>query len=100
MRLIQVTIAVTGTRQQLSPNLNGFKQANQVYASVLIIQNNGANNMRIGDNTVSSTKGIVLFPSGGSMTTQPLILRGTMLAQWYIEGTAGDVADILYETSN
>ena len=100
MRLIQVTIAVTGTRQQISPNLNGVNQSNQVYASLLIIQNNGTNNMRIGDNTVSSTKGIVLYPSGGSVTANPFIVRGTMLAQWYIEGTAGDVCDILYETSN
>ena len=67
MRLIQVTIAVTGTRQQISPNLNGVNQSNQVYASLLIIQNNGANNMRIGDNTVSSTKGIVLYPSGDQL---------------------------------
>lgn len=99
MRLIQATIAVTGTAQQISPNLNSYGQSGQVYCSVLVIQNNGSNNMRVGDNTTTATKGIIIYPAG-SITTQPLILRGTMLAAWWIEGTAGDVADILYESSN
>lgn len=98
MRLIQVTLGAGAT--QISPNLNGPNQSGQVYCSVLIIQNNSTHNVRVGDNTVSATKGILLGPSGGTVTTQPLILRGTMLAQWYLFGTAADVIDILYETSN
>jgi hypothetical protein len=98
MRLIQLT--TSGAAQQISPNLNGFNQSNQIYCSLLIIQNNGAGNIRVGDNTVSSSKGILISPSGGSLTANLFIVRGTMLAQWWIYGAASNEVDILYETSN
>ena len=33
----------------------------------LVIQNNGGVNVRVGDNTLSSTKGILLSPTGSPM---------------------------------
>ena len=100
MRLIQ--LVMTGSAIQISPNLNGFNQSGQVYCSLLQIQNNGAANIRVGDNTVSATRGIIIGPGtpGGSDSITPYIVRGTMLAQWWVFGTASDVVDILYETSN
>ena len=97
MRLIQVTLGAGAT--QISPNLNGVGQSGQVYCSLLIVQNNATHNVRDGDNTVSATKGILLFPTA-STTDQIFAIRGTMLAQWYLYGTQADVIDILYETSN
>jgi hypothetical protein len=97
MRLIQLTL--TGAAQQISPNLDGLNQSGQVYCSLLVIQNNGADNVRVGDNTVTATRGILLSPLGSS-TFEPFLFRGTMLAQWWVIGTAGQLLDILYETSN
>ena len=61
----------------------------------LVIQNNSADNVRVGDNTVSSTKGILLNP-GGFFDGRLSIARGR-LGDYYLFGTAGDVIDYLYE---
>lgn len=95
MRLIQLTM--TGAAIEVSPAATST--GNQIYASVLVIQNNGTNPMRVGDNTTSSTKGIKLA-AGTSLQVTPTILRGTLLSQWYVQGTAADVCDILYESAN
>ena len=93
MRILQLTM--TGSKQQISPlSTTGA----QVYCSVLSIQNNGTNNMRIGDNTVTTSRG-QLVSGSGSIYTAPCPPKGTRLADWYIIGTANDVADILYETA-
>jgi hypothetical protein len=98
MRIGQVTIPAGG-QIALATNQDFVNGGYSIYCSLLIIQNNATHNIRVGDNTVSATKGILLFPTG-SITEAPLILRGTLLAQWFIFGTAGDVIDFLYETSN
>lgn len=95
MRILQVTLTSAAT--QISANSN-------IYCSLLIIQDNAAALVRVGDNTVSGTKGIVLLPNatppgGGSITSQPLIIRGTHLQDWWLFGTAGNIIDILYETA-
>lgn len=93
MRLIQVTLGAGAT--QISSNSG-------IYCSILIIQNNAAAVVRIGDNTVSATKGIALASGspGGSSTVQPIIVRGTHLQDWWLFGTAAQVIDILYESAN
>jgi hypothetical protein len=73
----------------------------------LIIQNNSAHNIRVGDDaTVSMTvpaavnggtagKGILIFPtgsSGGALATSGAF----NLKNWYIAGTATDVIDYQY----
>jgi hypothetical protein len=92
MRLIQLTLG-SGTNTQVTTQ--------NIYASIVVFQNNAANNMRIGDNTTTSSKGITLASGspGGSATLQIFPPRGTLLSSYYVAGTAGQVIDILYETS-
>jgi hypothetical protein len=97
MRLLQVTLGSGAT--QVIANQDTVTGGYNTYCSLLIIQNNATHNVRAGDNTVSSTKGILITPSG-SLTANLFIVRGTLLSQWYLYGTQGDVIDILYETSN
>lgn len=96
MRLIQVTLGAGAT--QISPYNSIGKQ---IYCSFLIVQNNAAGNVRVGDNTVSATKGILLLPGpgGGSLTGQMFRVEGTLLPQWYLFGTQGQLIDVLYEDS-
>jgi hypothetical protein len=90
MRLIQVTIGATATAIT----------TNQIYASVLLIQKNTANNCRVGDKTVTSSKGIVV-PSGSTTPVAPLKIARSdnriPLFEYFLAGTNGDVVDILYE---
>lgn len=90
---------MTGSAIQISPNEDFVGGGYTVYCSVLSIQNNGSNNMRVGDNTVTATRG-QLISSSGSIYTAPCPARGTRLSDWWIIGTSGDTADILYEPSN
>lgn len=92
MRLIQLTLGAGAT--QLTTNAN-------LYASLLIVQDNAAANVRVGDNTVSATKGILLAlgAPGGSATLQIMAPHGTHLIDYFLFGTAGNVIDILYETA-
>lgn len=60
-------------------------------------QNNGATNaMRIGDASISSTRGIKLL-AGGAFYQSPPTPKNFNLAGWYVQGTQGDVIDIIYE---
>lgn len=85
MRLIQVTM--TGSKQQVTTG--------QIYSPFVTFQNNGSNAMRIGDNTVSATKGINLSASG-AFTVQRADNR-VPLFSYFVIGTSGDKLDILYE---
>jgi hypothetical protein len=93
MRLLQVTLGAAATPITTDKNL---------YASFLIIQNNAAAAVRVGDNTVSASKGILLSGGtapGGSATNQFPFPRGTHLSDWYLFGTSTQIIDILYEPS-
>lgn len=87
--LLQVTIGAAAT--QISPSA--------IFVQTLMVQDNAAHNVRVGDSTVSSTKGILisLGSPGGSYNTTLNFPRGTILSQWYLAGTEGDVIDVLYE---
>ena len=92
MHLLQVTIASTNKPQPIIPaavvpgRVMPFQQ--------LITQNNGSNEMRIGDSSVSSTRGIVLWPSGSNTVSLALQYSGD-LTEFYVNGTAGDILDIM-----
>jgi hypothetical protein len=92
MHLLQVTITTTAVSQPiLSPavvpgRITPFQQ--------FIPQNNGSNNMRIGDAGVSATRGIIIGPSGSANVAPQLSYSGD-LSEFYVNGTAGDVLDIL-----
>ena len=94
MRIFQVVM--TGSAIQLAPLLT--QTAGQIYCSVLSIQNNGANVIRVGDNTVTATRGQEIPPTA-AIYTAPCPPKGTRLADWWVIGTSGDVLDVLYETA-
>lgn len=64
----------------------------------VIVQNNAAHSMRVGDSATSSSRGAVLNlgPGGGSMNLGPYQFRQLNLNQMYVNGTNGDVLDVLY----
>jgi hypothetical protein len=90
MRIIQVTLGAGAT--PITTN-------NNIYCSMLAIDNNAAAVVRVGDNTVSATKGISLAATGGIATLTFAFPRGTHLSDWFLFGTAAQVIDILYESA-
>ena len=96
MHLLQVTIAASDTAQPIIPaNPNGTP--NSIYFQFALFQNNGTSGtMRLGDSSVSTTKGIVIQKTGSLESSLPLQYAGT-LNEWYVVGTQGDVLDILYQ---
>ena len=88
MRIGQITLGAG--RTQLSALNIRFAQ--------LVIQNNASHSIRVGDNTVTSSTGILISPGtpGGSFGSTLSIARG-QLSQYYIIGTQNDVIDFLYE---
>lgn len=93
--LTQATLGAAAT--QLVPPASA--QA-QIMCRQIIIQNNAAHTMRIGDSSVSATKGIFLAlgPGGGSFNSGVVTIYNSYLSDFYAFGTAADVVDILYNT--
>jgi hypothetical protein len=87
MTIGQVTIGSSGVTQVSTSN---------IFCAFLIIQNNASHTCRVGDKTVSSSKGIQLFATG-STTMQMGVQRGTCLSDYWIQGTVADVIDYMYE---
>lgn len=89
---------------QLSPSATGTVPA--VNRTTILVptvpfqwvtfQNNGSNDMRVGDATTSSTKGIVLV-AGGTLTFGPALHEGQDLNEWFVYIVDGDTCDILYQ---
>lgn len=96
MQSLQVTLG-SGTQTAIVPQSAGGTPT-QLYTSFqqLMFQNNSTHNMRVGDATVTSTKGIVLLANGGSLTLGSLMEYSSDLSEWYVAGTAADVLDILF----
>jgi hypothetical protein len=106
----QATIPASG-KVQLSSALPSSIQPDILIQS-LIIQNNCSHIMRYGDVTVSATapaavsggqagRGIIIFPSAGAGAQVgggiPAFINYTsMLSDWWVAGTAGDVVDFLF----
>lgn len=88
LHFAQVTIGAAAT--QLSATRKPVKW--------LCIQNNSTHNFRLGDSTVSSTKGIALATGspGGSLTLTADTAYNTDLSQWWVFGTQNDLVDILW----
>ena len=89
MRIGQITLTAAATPLIPAGNPN-------VYASVLSIQDNAGHDVRVGDNTVTASRGQAVT-ANGSIYTAPVPPRGTLLNQWFVFGTNGDVIDFLYE---
>lgn len=86
--LLQVTIPTGGGPIQFSTK--------QTLCRQIIIQNNSADAMRIGDSTVSATNGINLDPGGDSLNSGPTVVYNSDLRDFWAFGTAADVLDIFY----
>ena len=84
-RSIQVTLGTGAT--QVSATYAPFSQ--------MTIQNNAAHNIRYGDATVTASKGILLYASGGAGSTGTVSGQQGDASQFYIAGTNGDVIDVL-----
>ena len=84
-RLIQVTLTAAATPISATP----------AYFNQMTVQNNASHTCRIGDATVSATKGILLGATGGSNNTGTFAGQQGDASQFYLFGTAGDVIDVL-----
>ena len=91
---LKVTIASTGVAQNIADSLPASVKPN-TYVQQMILQNQGANSMHIGDSTTTSTDGLLLSASG-SANAGGFINYGTYLSDWWVVGTAGDVLFVLY----
>lgn len=95
MRLIQVTLTAVAT-----PIVSkGVQPANSLPFQVLVIQNNSAHVVNVGDSSVSATKGIALA-AGSTTTTPPFILAPGLeytsdAYEFFLFGTSGDKIDVM-----
>ena len=96
MMSIQVTIPASGKVQVSTGIPSNFQ--NDILVQWLQFQNNAAHTVRYGDWSVSSTKGMMLAngsPGGAGSQSTP-IGYSTMITDWWVAGTAGDVVDVLF----
>lgn len=80
---LQVTLGSSAT--QVSPQGTG------VNCTIIDFQNNAAHNVRLGDSTVTTSRGL-LITSGSEYHLQDG--RVHALSQYYLAGTQGDVIDV------
>jgi hypothetical protein len=91
---LQVTVGTGGGPTQFGP-VHPHVPIRQI-----LIQNNAAHSMRIGDSTVSATVGMYLAsgPGGGDFNSGPVDIYNSRLSDFYVFGTAGDIVDIFYNS--
>ena len=91
---LKVPILATGVPQPISASLPN-SVAPATYVQQLILQNQGLNNMYVGDSSTTNSNGLLLGPSG-SANAGSFMNYGTYLSDWWVVGTAGDVLFCLY----
>lgn len=93
---MQVTIGPGPT--QISPGVPG----QQIFCRQVMVQNNAANDCRIGGKRVTATMGIVLKAvsggGGGSFNSGPVSIYNTYLSDLWLAGTQGDLIDVMFNT--
>lgn len=91
MRILQVTL-LAGATPITSAKL---------YTPSLMIQNNAAAVVRVGDNTVSATRGIALQPATAPAMSNSLKIERSdnrvPVFNYFLFGTATQVVDVMYE---
>ena len=92
MHVLKVTIALSNVKQRIIPL--AVVPANSASFSIVIFQNNGSNNMWIGDSGVTVNNGILLFPTG-SMTHTPALQYTGDLTEFYVYGTLNDILNVM-----
>jgi hypothetical protein len=85
MKSMQVTL-------NAGPTSLASNSAVVTMAPQLIIQNNAAHSCRVGGPAVTNAIGISLASAGGTLNWQ----TQSYLTDWFIQGTSGDVIDIMY----
>lgn len=90
---LQITFGSTGV-QQVKTLLPAPQ--NQMAAFVTFQNTGTSGTARLGDSSVSSTKGIQLLSNGGSESV-PLSISRAFLPGYYIYAPSGTVIDIMYE---
>jgi hypothetical protein len=93
MYLWQVTITTTDKAQPVVADNAGVQYSNTRFQSI-VPQNNGTNNMRLGDGSVSGTRGL-LFPPGSSLGGAQAFNGPGNLLDFYVYGTSGDIMDFM-----
>jgi hypothetical protein len=91
MRLIQVTVGTTA-----APLVNpGVAPAASLPFSLLVFQNNTTSTVRIGDNSVSSTKGIFLAANGLPFVLDPSLQYTSDFYEFWGVASASMLLDIM-----
>lgn len=91
--LLQVTIPAGG-KARLSDSLPSGMQPN-TFVQQLLIQNNSGDIVRVGDDTVSATKGIIINATG-AFGPGSFMNYGLYLSDVWLFGTSGDVVDVFF----
>ena len=86
LRTLQVTIGAGVTQAS----------ATSIPVRQVIIQNNAAHKVIVGDSNVSASRGIVLQVGGGSVEGGALNCSSCDLNEIWLAGTQNDVIDFLY----
>lgn len=94
MYMVKCTIAVTGTAQRVIPFPPLFDSGNTCFQS-MIPQNNGSNNMTLGDSSVAPGNGLVLVPAASLGSAQAFSSNPGDLKDFYVIGTVADVLNIM-----
>jgi hypothetical protein len=93
MQLLQVTATATGAIPIIPRTTNLMPTVPFQWVTV---QNNGSNNMRFGDSSTSSTKGIIVTP-GAAYTFGPAQHEGQNLNEWFVYIVSGDKCDVMFQ---
>jgi len=94
MYMVQCIIAATNTAQRVIPLGPVIDNANTCFQSI-VPQNNGANNMYLGDPSVSKTNSLILYPSTSVGSLEAFSSNPGDLKDFYVIGTAGDILNIM-----
>ena len=92
MHVLKVTIALSNVKQRIIPL--AVVPANSASFSIVIFQNNGSNNMWIGDSGVTVNNGILLFPTS-SMTHTTFFYYYWEITEFYFYGTLNDILNVM-----
>lgn len=93
MYVLTVIIKTTNVKQPIIPaavtpdSMHPFQS--------MIPQNNGSNDMTLGDENVTATNGLYLASGGSAGGLQQMLSYGSVLDEFYVLGTAGDRLNIM-----
>ena len=87
VQTFQVTIGASGTSPVIS-------SGNAIVCRWIVFQNNSLHNERIGDKSVTASKGLIVTPQNTFYVPTPSTPSNYNLNAWYVAGTPGDILDI------